>query len=573
MTATATVAQAPTVPGTDGLALSPPPGGVDASPATQISIKGVPVAQIRVISVAGSRSGGHAGRLAPYASEPGASFLPTNPFTPGERVSVRIAVVGMSPVSYSFLIAHPAPLPLYPGPAVRFGAIHDVQGFRSRTDLAPPDIATRTVAAGADPGDVLIAPTSGPGQYGPMIFDHSGALVWFDPLGAGQDAEDLRVQQYAGKPVLTWWQGLLSQLGYGAGEDVIADSSYRTVAVVRAGNGYSADLHEFTLTDSGSALITVFDPVLFDDSSLHGGRPNDAVMDSVLEQVDVRTGLVMFEWHALDHVPLTESQSNPSTHLGYPFDYFHLNSIQAIGSEFLISARNTWADYAIDGHSGTVLWRVGGKHSSFAMGPGTLFAWGHDAHLLSDGDLSEFDDGAVPRIHSQSRGLVIHLDPTTATATLAREYDHPQPLLTGSQGNYQTLDNGDAFLGWGAVPYFSEFSPDGRLLFDARMPHGYQSYRAYRAQWIGTPATNPDVAGRRGAHNALTVYASWNGATNVAAWQVLTGSRAGSLRAGSTFARTGFETAMTLPSSARYVAVRALSIYGKALGTSRPIRP
>jgi hypothetical protein len=281
----------------------------------------------------------------------------------------------------------------------------------------------------------------------------------------------------------------------------------------------------------------------------------------------------MFEWHALDHVPTTESQSNPSRLRGYPFDYFHLNSIQQIGSDFLISARNTWTDYDVDGHSGAVLWRVGGKHSTFAMGPGTLFAWGHDVQLLPDGDLSEFDDGAVPRIHTQSRGLVIHLDPATATATLVHEYDHPPPLLTGSQGNYQTLDNGDAFLGWGAVPYVSEFSPDGHLLFDARMPHGYQSYRAYRAQWIGTPPTNPDLAGSRGPGNALTLYASWNGATNVAAWQVLAGSRAGSLRPGPTFGRAGFETAMAVSSPARYVAVRAISAYGKVLGTSKALRP
>jgi Arylsulfotransferase (ASST) len=572
--AAATAAQAGTVaPGASALTLSPPPGAVDASPMSQISLKGVPVAQIRVISVAGSRSGGHAGRLAPYAAEPGASFLPTHPFTPGERVTVRLAVLGMSPISYSFLIAHPAPLSIYPGPAVRYGTIHDIQSFHSRPDLGPPDIAARTLAPGADPGDVFIDPTSGPGQYGPMIFDPSGALVWFHPLGGGQDAEDFRVQQYRGKPVLTWWQGYLSQLGYGAGEDVIADSSYRAVAIVKAGNGYSADLHEFLLTGSGTALITIFDPVLYNDSAVHGGRANDAVTDSVMQEVDVRTGLVMFEWHALDHVAVTESEAGLSSVSGYPFDYFHLNSIQETGSDFLISARNTWTDYEIDGHSGAVLWRLGGKHSSFTMGPGTLFAWGHDVHLLPDGDLSEFDDGAVPRIHSQSRGMVIHVDGTTGIATLVREYDHPKPLLTGSQGSFQTLDNGDAFLGWGAQPYFSEFSPDGRLLFDANMPHGYQSYRAYRAPWIGTPPTAPDLAGSRGRHNALTLYASWNGATNVAAWQVLAGSRPGSLRTVSTFPRAGFETAMALSSSARYMAVRALSTFGKVLGTSRTIRP
>ena len=76
------------------------------------------------------------------------------------------------------------------------------------------------------PGDEFVAPYDGPGQGGPMILDPSGGLLWFKPLPTYTSATNLRVQEYAGKPVLTWWQGDISVHGFGLGEDVIADSAY-----------------------------------------------------------------------------------------------------------------------------------------------------------------------------------------------------------------------------------------------------------------------------------------------------------------------------------------------------------
>ena len=80
----------------------------------------------------------------------------------------------------------------------------------------------------------------------------------------------------------------------------------------------------------------------------------------------------------------------------------------------------------------------------------------------------------------------------------------------------QALGNGDWFVGWGQEPFFSELSPSGQQLFDAHFPPHTQSYRSFRMPWTGTPAHPPALAFAPGGSGAGTVYASWNGATQVA---------------------------------------------------------
>ena len=136
----------------------------------------------------------------------------------------------------------------------------------------------------------------------------NGDLVWFDPLPANQDATNLQVQQYEGKPVLTWWQGHIPPQGFGQGEEIVDNSSYQQIARVRAGNGYLADLHEFRITPQGTGLLTVFDPVACNTSSV-GGPSGGAVTDSDFQEIDIKTGLVRREWDSLDHIPLSNSYS------------------------------------------------------------------------------------------------------------------------------------------------------------------------------------------------------------------------------------------------------------------------
>ena len=222
----------------------------DASANAQISFLGVPVGEFSNVLVTGSRSGAHAGRLLAYSQGDGASFVPAKPFADGELVTVHAQVLSGGkaiPFGWSFTVAVPdntgsasvtestrpssAPAP----------APKEYQSFHSRPELRPPDVTVSPQAQTAT-GDLFLSPYSGIGQYGPMILDEHGNLVWFKALSpAGTRAADFRVQQYEGKPVLTWWQDPLIANGSRTAGVVIANSSYQTVAVIRAGNGYQGD--------------------------------------------------------------------------------------------------------------------------------------------------------------------------------------------------------------------------------------------------------------------------------------------------------------------------------------------
>jgi hypothetical protein len=553
--------------------VSPLSGSRDASPQTQISFLGVPARSLSRISVIGSRTGAHVGRLRAYSQGDGASFLPARPFAEGERVTVRARVRSGAAVRSlldQFAIAEEdlissTPEMIHPGA--------EVQGYRSRPDLGPPTVTVTAQSTAAAPGDMFLAPYSGPGQAGPMILDQSGGLVWFKALPRNTSATNLKVQEYRGRPVLTWWQGDISVHGFGLGEDVIADQTYTDIAHVKAGNGLQADLHDFQLTPQGTALITAYDPIYCDLSAI-GGSANDAVTVGLLQEVDVKTGLVMFQWSSLDHVALGDSYSivgQGST--SEPFDFFHINSINLDhDGSLLISARNTWATYDLDPRSGQIQWRLGGKRSDFRMGAGTRTAWQHDPRELANGSISIFDNGASPAVHGQSRGIVVSIDPQHKTATLVSQVIHTPGVLADSQGNFQALENGDWFLGWGQSPDFSEFNAAGQLLFDAHFPANSQSYRGYRFTWTGTPAHAPTFAFQSAAGGGGTVYASWNGATLVSTWSVLSGSSPASLKPVAFLARTGFETAIPLPpaTSGPYITVQALDATGRVLGTAAP---
>ncbi len=419
-------------------------------------------------------------------------------------------------------------------------------------------------AAGTSTGYVFAVPYPMPSQGGPLIFDNRGEVVWFHPLDPLEGA-NLQVQRYRGRQVLTWWQGTINSVGQGRGEGVIVDHTYRRVATVRAGNGLSADLHELLLTAQDTALITAFAPRHADLSTV-GGASNGQVAESVIQEIDVSSGRVVFQWRSLDHVAVTESYQPRSD----PYDYFHANSVAVDrDGHLLISARNTHAVYKVNRQTGAVIWRLGGKRSDFEMKPGTGFAWQHDARRQPDGTITLFDDEAAPAVGKQSRGLALAVDETRRSASLAHEYRHPHPLLADSQGNTQELPNGNVFVGWGAQPYFTEFSRSGRPLFDAHIQAPRQSYRAYRYPWTAAPAAAPALV----VASTGIAYASWNGATQVARWQLLGGSSPSTLSVLGTYARTGFETPLPTGGHARaWYAVHAVDAAGRRLSQSEPVR-
>ena len=537
-------------------------------PGTQITFRGISPGRIGPLKVVGSVTGVHAGRIEADSDGRGGSFIPQQPFAAGETVTVesKLNVLGGRAGGFSFRIERPAaqipPAPLQVAKAGTDG----LQSFSSRPDLRPAAVTVERGLPKTAGRDIFVAPQDGPVQDGPMILGPRGHLIWFhpSPVGSALLTTDFRVQRLHGQQVLTWWQGYQNR-GSGRGVGVIFDRHYRRIAAVHAGNGLDADLHEFIVTNSGDAYLIAASPVTVPEST----RP---VIDSVIQEIDIKTGLVLFEWHALDHVKLSESYKYGSGVPGHVVDPYHMNSISiAPDRNLIVSMRNTSATYKIDRRSGQVIWRLGGKDSSFALPPGTGTAFQHDVIVHAGRRLTIFDNGAgPPKVHPASRGLELQLDPGRATVKVLRDYEHSPPISANFEGSLQALPGGHMFLGYGQRPYFTEFDAHGREVFDAHFTAHTTSYRAYRFRWNGAPLTRPAVAVRRSGGSA-TVYASWNGATRVARWRVLAGRNAHRMHAVVTAAKRGFETAITIRTHAD-VAVVALDRFGRVLSRSRTVR-
>ncbi len=515
----------------------------------------------------GAKTGRHTGRWVADSDGQGVSFYPHTPFAAGETVTVvtHLPICGSSS-TYHFSVARPpgqlAPSsPRPPSPPVA----QPTTTYVSMPGVQVPDlkVVKTTSLAGAD---IFETPTGGTKLGGPEIVNQQGQLVWFAPLPATFSATDLKVETYKGKPVLTFWKGQIDPSGHGLGEDIIMNSHYQVVATIHAGNGYQADLHAFRLGAHGkTAWLTAYSEVGWNLKSV-GGSSRGAVWDSIVQEVDIATGNVLFEWHSLDHVAPSRSYISFSNTV--PYDYFHVNAISPLGSKtVVISSRNTDAVYAVDKYTGGVLWTLGGKKSSFHMGKGTVFRLQHDAAMRNVNTISIFDDEDAPPTKLPARGIVIHLNYRTHRATLER-------LLTlGSikvpyEGNVQLLPNGGAFIGWGAGGATSAYTASGKLTLDMQYASpAVASYRAYVYKWVGQPSTPPAIAVEPSG-SGLTVYASWNGSTQTKSWEVLGGSSAGSLQPMGSAPSRGFETQIPVTGSPAMLQVLAEGAHGQILGRS-----
>ncbi len=453
---------------------------------------------------------------------------------------------------------------------------HGVQHLASRTDLRPPEIHIDVRARNVVPGVVLTDAHAGPSQQGPLILNSNGRLVWFKPLTAvptpAHRAFNLRVQSYRGQPVLTWFEGAVVS-AHGLGNYEICDQQYRRVAQVHAGNGYQGDLHEFLLTDRGTALFTCYGRAIGNLPG-SGGTRRGPYFYGVVQEVDVASGKVLFQWRSDEHIGLSASYERVPATPGNTWDYFHVNSIcvDPADQNLVISSRNTWACYKVHRTTGEVLWRLGGKHSNFKMGPGTHFAFQHHVTLAPGGVLTIFDNEAGPPAEaSQSRGLVLSIDETRRRASFVKQYHHHPPVLSPALGSVQELDQGHAFVGWGTSSYFTEYGSRGQVLFDGHLAPGTLSYRAFKQPWNGRPTRPPDVhAVRHGKEARLSV--SWNGATDVWRWNVLGGPDAQHLTQLGTAAVAGFETEISVAHAPPVLLVEAVDGAGNALGRSAAVR-
>lgn len=454
--------------------------------------------------------------------------------------------------------------------------------FVSEPNLHPPKVSVNTNQPGTEEGLIFFAPraaSSRPtsGQPGSLIMDREANPVWFRPAG-GSNAEntDFRTQELEGKPVLTFWQSGSSGT---APRWYILDNSYRTIATITAQNGYTSDSHEFLITPQNTALFlcTKFIAV---DLTPYGGPQDGVVEDYAIQEVDLKTNELLFFWSAIEHIPLENSYVPPPTVASGKknWDAYHFNSVNLADTpnDIIASSRNAWTIYRINKPTGNIEWQLGGKHSSFNIEDGAQFSFQHDVHLLPYNIISMFDDNCcnptspIPSGTPPARGLLLFLNMLSNTAELYQSYYHNPQLLVSSQGNMQSLENANKFIGWGQRPYFSEYDRLGNVLYDAQILGNNQSYRSYLNKWVGTPYYLPSI-GLQSFNGQTTVYASWNGSTETTGWKVFSGNSPTNLSLKATKNKSGFETAITV-SSKRFFQVAAINANGEELARSKIVR-
>ena len=548
--------------------VSPGPTARNASVWSEISFRGLPARKAGSIKVRGGRSGDHAFSRKRHGDNRGFSLVMKRPFLKSERVSVRtgLRIPGAKGGDYKFKVENIG------GPRVKRNGKSKLEPagpplYRSRPDLIPPalDVRKNTPEAGTDPVFV------GSKSRGAAIYASDGEPIWFRAMRS----TDFRTQTYRGEPVLTWYESPTEGSKLKRASYAIANRAYKVIERFTPGNGYSADSHEFRLTNRNTAYITSYRTVRRDLRFL--GLPKDGrVSDSIAQEVDLRTGRVIWEWHSLDHVPVRQSYANGPKFPGNPYDYFHINSItDTADGNVLISGRSANAVYKVNRGTGKVIWTLGGKSSDYELGPGALFSWQHDAQPLSGNRVSIFDNADSPVADApwadQSRGIVLQLDNRAKTATLVNEFKHPQKPLAPTQANVQPLATGNYLVGWGQVPWVTEYAADGTIVFDATVRDTGSFYRAYRQPWTGRPGTPVDIAAEAREGGTTRVWASWNGDTSVRTWRVQAGPNPDSLTTAGEFPRIGFETAMDVPSDQTSFKVQGLDAAGQVIGGSAAI--
>ncbi|KAL4972589.1 ASST-domain-containing protein [Aspergillus desertorum] len=421
-----------------------------------------------------------------------------------------------------------------------------------------------------------------PCQTGPYIYDQDGDLVWAGSCKYGNRNPPSRPK--TGRQTEPGSDGYL----------VLLNDRYEEVSRTPI-PAADYDTHELQITSNPRRGISI---VLY-PITMH-------IDTGGFVEFDLETGERTFQWVAHDHIGLDESFVFVHTDAKPNPDYAHLNSVQKTdGGNYLLSARHCDTIYYIDGLDGHVIWRLGGRKSSFAQN--FHFERQHDARFLFVNEthmtLTFLNNAGDERIILEPVSAAMHvmLDLTTMIATLLTRYNRPDGQVTNRRGNVQTIDfqlpgsnhtgtsTINVLAAWSNDAYISEHKLDGTLLMEARFAsHRFDTYRAFKLPWVSrAPSNPPALAGA--AHGAssntssfssTTMHVSWNGATEVRHWRFyarapvvsnathMNPTRIPDRVEIGTVPKRGFETSFIVPGYMSNISVEALDINGVIPGSS-----
>ena len=187
----------------------------------------------------------------------------------------------------------------------------------------------------------------------------------------------------------------------------------------------------------------------------------------------------------------------------------------------------------VNGTDGSTIWTLGGEYNDFedlSDGRALGFTRQHHERFSEGNRIMTLFDNAEPGLSvgctaNCSRGLCIKLDYEDMTAEVVGEYFHPASLRVYAQGSLVALGGDNALIGWGAQPGITEHRREGGVVMDVQVgrittgeydPENVDVYRAYKMDWTGRPGWAPNMAVEGGI-----AYLSWNGATEVRGWSVV----------------------------------------------------
>ena len=343
------------------------------------------------------------------------------------------------------------------------------------------------------------------------------------------------------------------------------DSTYSVVKTIsdKAGNGM--DLHEFFMTSDETALATTYVPVNHTFIS-SGNATTMTIWDCLMQDIDLETEEVIFEWSAAEHIDIGDSHIDhrvgiPGTEFR-PSDWFHMNSIDKDRSgNYLISSCFAYSLYYIDGSTGEILWILGGKRNMFedkSGGHATNFSGQHHARWTENYTEITLFDNAIGTAGAEPRGLRLAIDPVAMTVEVVQEYLNPWKFTVPTQGSMQDLPNGNVLVGYGSISAYTEFTKDGRPVCETHFGPASnfgmftaQSYRVLKFPWTGYPSDSPSLGlVQEDAHGAWRAYVSWNGATEIGEWVLQEASAVDASEQAWTTVQTkmkeGFETVFTI---------------------------